>query len=68
MLTTQWQVGEYVEDSYTLPIPPDAPPGPYTLYVGIYDAASNERRPAFLDGQRVLEDRLPISLPGGEGQ
>ena len=68
MLTTQWQADEYVEDSYTLAIPPDAQPGPYTLYVGIYDAASNERLPAFLGGQRVLDDRLPISLPGEEGR
>lgn len=68
MLTTQWQVGEYVEDDYTLAIPSDAPPGPYVLYVGIYDAADNERQPAFLDGQRLLDDQLPIPLPHGGRQ
>ena len=66
MLTTQWRPGEYVEDSYTLTIPDDAPPGPYVLYVGIYDAATNERRPAFLDGQRLPADQLPIPLPAGD--
>jgi hypothetical protein len=65
MLTTQWQAGEYIEDSYTLEIPLDAPPGPYTLYVGLYDAATEERQPAFQDNQRLPEDRLPIPLPGG---
>jgi len=63
MLTTQWQTGEYVEDGYTLLIPPDAPPGPYTLYVGLYDAASDERQPAFQDGQRLPDDRLNVPLP-----
>jgi len=66
MLTTQWQAGEYIEDSYTLAIPPDAPPGPYTLYVGLYDAATNERQPVFQDNRRLPEDRVPIPLPDEE--
>ena len=66
MLTTQWQPGEYVEDTHRLLIPPDAPPGPYTLYVGLYDAASGERQPAFQDGQQLPADRLTIPLPGEE--
>ncbi len=68
MLTTQWQAGEYIEDSYTLAIPSDAPPGPYTLYVGLYDAATYERQPAFQDNQRLPEDRVPIPLPGEDGR
>jgi hypothetical protein len=68
MLTIQWQPGEYIEDTYTLAIPPDAPPGPYTLYVGLYDAATDERQSAFQDGQRLAEDRLPIPLPDEEGR
>lgn len=68
MLTTQWQTGDYIEDSYTLVIPPDAPPGPYTLYVGLYDAATNERQPAFQDGQRLSEDRVSIPLPDQAGR
>ena len=64
MLSIQWRSGEYIEDSYTLAIPPDAPPGPYVLYVGLYNAANDERQPAFLDGQRLPADQLPISLNG----
>ena len=67
MLTIQWQAGEYIEDTYTLPIPPDAAPGPYTLYVGLYDAATDDRQMAFQDGQRLPEDRVPVPLPGGDG-
>jgi mannosyltransferase len=66
MLTIQWQAGEFIEDTYTLAIPPDAPPGPYTLYVGLYDAAGGERQLAVQDGQRIPDDRLPIPLPGLE--
>lgn len=65
MLTTQWRAGEYVEDGYTLAIPPDAPPGPYVLYVGLYDAATTDRQPAFRDGQRLPNDRVPIPLSDG---
>jgi mannosyltransferase len=66
MVSTQWQAGEYVEDGYALEIPPDAPPGPYTLYVGVYNAANDDRQPAFQDGQRLPDDRLSIPLPGEE--
>ena len=68
MLTTQWQAGEYIEDSYTLVIPSDAPPGPYTLYVGLYDAATSDRQPAFRDDQRLPGDRVPVPLPDEDGQ
>jgi hypothetical protein len=67
LLTIQWRAGEYIEDSYTLDIPPDAPPGPYALYVGMYNAANNERQAAFQDGQSLPEGQLRISLPGEEG-
>jgi hypothetical protein len=63
LLSTQWQEGEYVEDGYTLDIPPDAPPGTYTLYVGLYDAKTNVRQPAFQDGQPLPDGRVPIPLP-----
>ncbi len=34
--TTGWLPGEYVADERVLTIPPDAPPGPYTLSAGLY--------------------------------
>ncbi|NKQ37542.1 MAG: YfhO family protein [Chloroflexi bacterium] len=34
--TTGWLPGEYVTDSHTLALPPDLPPGKYTLTAGMY--------------------------------
>jgi hypothetical protein len=67
LLTTQWQVGEYVEDEYRLSIPREAPAGPYTLYVGLYDAATGDRLPAVRHGQRLPGDEVALPLtPEGE--
>jgi hypothetical protein len=64
MLSIEWQEGEYIEDHYTIPIPADAPPGPYTLLTGMYNAADGVRFPAFVDGQRLDGDAFAIPLPG----
>ncbi len=67
LLTTQWRRGEYIEDPYTLQIPSDAPPGPYQLLTGLYDANSGDRLPVVQNGQRMPDDRLLIPLlDGGE--
>jgi mannosyltransferase len=63
LLTTQWQPGEYIEDIHRLTITEDAPPGPYTLYVGMYDAADGVRLPLIQDGERLHGDQLPIAVP-----
>lgn len=34
--TADWRVGEIVQDSYRVPLPPDLPPGQYTLRTGFY--------------------------------
>ena len=41
--TSTWQVGQVVQDDYTLTVPEDAPPGIYDIAVGIYDKDSFER-------------------------
>ncbi|MGB9872467.1 MAG: glycosyltransferase family 39 protein [Anaerolineae bacterium] len=61
--TTHWLSGDDVEDHYILAIPSDAPPGPYRLSVGMYDAMTGERLPAVQEGQRLPEDRLFLPLP-----
>jgi 4-amino-4-deoxy-L-arabinose transferase-like glycosyltransferase len=38
-----WEPGEYVDDTYTLELPPNAPPGNYTLRVGMYLDENNQR-------------------------
>ena len=67
MLTTQWQAGEYVEDYHILKIPADAPAGPYLLHVGLYNAATTDRLPAYQDGTRLAGDYVTIEV-GEQGQ
>jgi hypothetical protein len=57
--TFSWVEGEYLSDTFTLALPGDAPPGPYTIEVGWYDASDPTfpRLPATgegADGNRVL--------------
>jgi len=41
--TSQWPVGEAMEDHVLMRIPEDVPPGKYSLLVGLYDEATGER-------------------------
>jgi hypothetical protein len=43
--TSSWHEGEIVIDRLELAIPPDAPPGEYTLAMGFYDVWTGERLP-----------------------
>jgi hypothetical protein len=68
VLTNQWQPGEYVQDSHAIDIPTDAPPGPYILAVGLYDAASGERLSAFLDGEPLPGDQWQLRIGTEHGE
>jgi hypothetical protein len=59
--TASWVPGEIIADRRTIPIDSSAPPGRYTLYVGLYTAGDGQRLPAFLDGQPQADDRLPLT-------
>jgi hypothetical protein len=41
--TSQWPVGEAVQDHVLLPIPDDMPLGEYQVLVGLYDPSNGER-------------------------
>ena len=41
--TRLWQPGEAVREEYALTIPDDAPPGQYSLQVGVYSFPSLQR-------------------------
>jgi len=59
-LTTTWQPGKLVTDNHGIYIPPDTPPGKYTLFVGLYDIAdASQRLPILVDGSLV--DALPLA-------
>jgi len=64
LLTTGWQVGEYIEDHYVLSIPTDAPPGPYRLHAGMYNAATGVRTSAHQENVRLTNDELVLEVTG----
>ncbi|HMO58604.1 MAG TPA: glycosyltransferase family 39 protein [Roseiflexaceae bacterium] len=43
--SSSWQPGRVVRSEIGLPLPPDLPAGPYTLYIGLYDPADGRRLP-----------------------
>jgi hypothetical protein len=60
--TDGWVPGTLVEDSYEIEVPPDAPPGEYTVSTGMYSPTTLERLPAFgADGERLSDDQLALT-------
>jgi hypothetical protein len=59
-LTSQWAPGELILDEVAVDIPPDTPPGPYRLALGLYDANTLQRLPVVgrEDGQVEMEIEL----------
>ncbi len=45
--TTCWQLGQVVRDEMPLYVAPDAPPGSYPVFVGLYDYWTGQRPPTF---------------------
>ena len=59
--TNTWTPGQPVRDAYKLAMPPDAPPGLYTLHVGLYDTTG--RQPATLrDGATADHVSIPVEV------
>ncbi len=55
--TSEWIPGELIEDRYPLLFPADAPPGPYRLFLGLYDEETLARMPVPSDSEgRVILD------------
>lgn len=63
-----WSPGEALDDPYTLALPPDLPPGRYTLGLGMYDAITGTRLPVqagaghTLPDNRILLDTIDVIL------
>ncbi len=59
--TSGWVLHEVLADIHPLHLPQDLPPGEYVLEVGLYDAATGVRLPAY-DGsdRRLLQDRIVL--------
>lgn len=59
--TWQWNPGDVIEDPYTIPIAPDAAPGTYRLYVGMYDLNTGERLPVLGPDGAPLSDFVDLA-------
>jgi hypothetical protein len=59
--TTLWQPGEFVSDAYTLSLPPDLPPGEYTLEAGMYLAETGARLPVTGDDDHIVLTKMEIA-------
>lgn len=56
--TSRWVPGHLVNDTYAINLPTEAPPGPYRVYLGLYDEATLTRLPVPGDPEgRVI---LPV--------
>jgi len=59
--TTTWTAGEQIVESVTLQIAPDAQPGEYIVWFGMYDPTSVERVILFdRNGQSLPDQQLPL--------
>jgi hypothetical protein len=59
--TSEWLPGSIIVDKYAIMIREGAPPGDYTLRVGLYDPASGERLPATGEGGPLADDQAVLS-------
>ncbi len=55
--TLVWQMNEGIVDEHALP---DAPPGEYTLKIGMYDAASQARLPVVTANGETMADEVLV--------
>ncbi len=55
--TSYWIPGELIKDTYPLLFPTDASPGPYRVFLGLYNEATGERLPVpgDLEGRVILD-------------
>jgi hypothetical protein len=59
--TTQWNIGDWIEDRHPLRLPSDLAGGVYTLRIGLYDPTQNNRRAEVrIDDARPLGDALDL--------
>ena len=60
--TSHWLAGEIVEDEHALALHTECAPEEYTLVVGMYDAGSGERLPAYDEyGEPLPQRRVALT-------
>ncbi len=60
--TTGWVAEEVLVDAYQVPVDPDLRAGEYTVEVGMYDAATGARLPAWDANGQALGDRVLLEV------
>ena len=61
--TSIWSGGEHIVDEHALILPASLPPGDYSIRVGLYDAASGARLPAYDPaGNRYGDDAVDVTV------
>jgi 4-amino-4-deoxy-L-arabinose transferase-like glycosyltransferase len=58
--TTQWFVDTTIADTHTLTVPPDAPPGEYELWVGMYTQPDIKRLPVYDAQGNLVGDHVVL--------
>jgi hypothetical protein len=65
--TSQWQVGEEINDPYLVRLKGDLPPGEYRLNVGLYLLETLRRLPVLGEDGEPIDDKVEVSglvVPG----
>jgi hypothetical protein len=60
--TSSWRVGQTIEDTYLVPLEPDAPAGDYQVAIGWYLLETMQRLPVLDDQGRAIDDK--VLIPG----
>ncbi|MCW5853339.1 MAG: hypothetical protein KIT87_24945 [Anaerolineae bacterium] len=58
--TSNWMPGEILSDTYTLPIPDDAPTADYQIIMGFYEWPSLQRLPVVNDAGQPVSDHVVL--------
>ncbi len=58
--TTEWAFEQLVQDEYAITLPDDAPPGSYTVEVGMYEAKSGQRLKTANGSDRILPGEVKV--------
>jgi hypothetical protein len=61
LATSHWTPGQVIRDPYTVVVPADAPPGDYTVHVGMYLLATLERLPVLNADGTPMDDRVALT-------
>ena len=55
-----WAVGEAFDETISLSLPDDLPPGEYPITIGLYDFVTGARLPLVVEGQRLPTDAIIV--------